>query len=1170
MRSAKAKNFFREIKNNKGRFLSIFFIVLLGTAFFAGIRSTSGDMKYTADRFYRETSLMDMRVLSTLGITEEDIEDLQAADEVDIAEGAYTADVLAEQGDELKVIKVIGETEKINLPYLTEGRRPEKKNECIADFALVKELGYKIGDKVVVRSGTEDDISDTLNETEFTITGIGSLPYYIDLTRGSSSVGDGNVKGFIMVLPEAFETDVFSEGYLKIKGTEGMYAFSEEYDDTVEATEDHLEELLEEFGERRYDNIVTDAQEEIDEHKQEIADGEKELADAKDELDENEVKLNDSEKELKDAKKELEDAEKELGDAKSELEDGKKKIADAEKEILDSEEEIANGWQEYHDGKAELEAGREKLGEGWQQYYEGQETLAASEEQLKAGRAELEGAKAELEANEAALQEQKAAYEEGEAQYAAGMAALEMDPGNEVLRAQMEALRAQLDAAAPQIAAAEQQLAGYRQVLTEKEAELSAGEAQLEQGKAEAAAAYQTLSEQQAQFEASEKQLQDAYNELAEGQSKLEEGKAELEEKKQELLDGEKEYKDGVKDYDEGVLEYEDGLKEYEDGRAEWQDGYDEYNEKYPDAIEDIEEGKQKLADAEEELAELEHPDTYVLDRQKVSSLVSFEGDADRIDHLSNVFPVIFFLVAALVSLTAMTRMVEEQRMEIGTMKALGSSDASVAFKYILYASFASLGGGIIGVFVGQKILPAVILDAYHTLYTGIPVGDYPFNAFWAVIAIIIATGCTVVATILACRKVLADKPAVLMRPEAPKSGKRVIFEHMKWFWSRINFSKKATIRNLFRYKKRFFMTVIGIGGCMALMLVGYGIQDSITGIAKLQYTDIFKEDVKITINDQASDSERDDLISLVNSYDGIKEYMEIAEDAVTLNSNVNDRDRSAYLFVPKYPEKASDYVRLKDRQEDIYYEIPEEGAIITEKAADMLGIGKGDQVLIKLTDESEPKAVTISDVVENYVLHYVYMTPETYKEVFGEEPEFNELFVKYDEPKDEAYESRFGEALISSDACSTVEFTTELRDRIDKMLESLDMVMWVLILASAFLAFVVLYNLNSINITERKRELATLKVLGFHDMEVAMYIYRENIILTAIGIVAGIILGIVLHRFVITTVEVDLMMFGRVIKPSSFLICALWTAAFSIGVNLIMFWHFRKIDMIESLKSVE
>ncbi len=1210
MKSAKAKNFLREIRNNMGRFLSIFLIVLVGTAFFAGLRASGTDMKYLADKYYRESSLMDIRVISTLGLTDEDIDDLKDMEEVETAEGACTADVLVEYEQELKVVKVIGETEKINLPNLTEGRMPEKKNECAVDFALVKNIGYGIGDTLEVRSGTSDDIEETLNVTKFTITGICGLPYYIDLTRGSSNIGNGNVEGFLIVSPEVFESDVYSEGYLKLKGTEELYAFGEEYDKTVDAAKDHIEEIMEACGKRRYEEIVSDAEEEIGENERKIADAEAELADAKaelddgekdlaeakaeladarDELDDAKAELADAKKELTDAKAELDDGKKELDDAKARLDDGRRQIAEAEEQLQDSRDELAAGRAQYNTGKAELEAGRAALDAGWQQYNAGQEEIAEAEEELAAGRAALEAGQAEYEAGLAQYLEQKAAYEAGEEQYAAGMAALELYPENEELRAQMEALRAELDAAAAALSEAETELLAAKELLDEKEAELSAGEAELAAAKEQAAAACETLSAKEAELSAGEEQLAASLEELNEGERQLASGAAVLEEKKRELAAGEQEYNDGLADYEEGLAKYEDGLAEYNDGFAEyedglaeyeeglaeyeegladWQDGKKEYDDNYGDAIEEIEDGKRKLADAREELADLEEPDTYVLGRDKVASLASFDGDADRMDKLGEVFPVIFFLVAALVSLTAMTRMVEEQRLEIGTLKALGSSDASVALKYLLYAFLATAGGGIAGVFIGQRIIPVVVIDAYHSLYTGIPMGDYPFNTFWAVIAVIAAIACTTIATLFACYRALRDKPAVLMRPEAPKGGSRVLFEHIPGLWKKLNFSKKATIRNLFRYKKRLFMTIIGIGGCMGLMLVGYGIQDSITGIAVKQYVEIFSQDVTVTLNDQASEEERDELFRTAAEYESVTDCTEAAKIAVTLTAN--DTDRSAYLFIPKDPAEAENYVRLKDRLQDVYYSFPEEGAIITEKAADMLGVSRGDRVQIRLPDDEDSAWVTITDIVENYVLHYLYLTPGTYEELFGEEPEYNEILLKFDRAGDTAFEQKMGETFIASDACSEVEFVTDLKDRIDEMLDSLHLVMWVLIIFSAFLAFVVLYNLNSINITERKRELATLKVLGFHDTEVAMYIYRENLILTVIGIVVGVFIGIVLHRYLITTVEVDLMMFGRKINTSSFLVCALWTGLFSLGVNLMMYWHFKKIDMIESLKSVE
>ena len=960
------KDFIREIRGNMGRFMSIFFIVMLGAAFFAGIRSAGGDMRYTSDAYYDKTDMMDIRVLSTLGLTDKDINDISNVDQVECVVGGHTKEALVSSGEDQHAIKVIAETDNINKLTLKEGREPQNENECVIDTHLVTLMGYKIGDKIKLSSGDDAPLSDDLSVTEFEIVGTGYLPYYLDVERGTGSIGDGSIDGFIITCPDVFTSDIYTEAYVKVKGAKELNTYTDEYDKLVEETADKIEDISDEAGERRYQEIYTEANDKI-------TDGEQKVADA--------------ENELNNAKKELDDGKARLDAAKAELETGEK---------------------QYEEGLAQYNS-------GYAQYQEGLKTFNEGKEQ----------------------------YEEGLTQYNSGKA-----------------------------------------------------------------------------------------------------------------------------EYDASVTEYEDGLQKYNDGYKEWEDGKKEYDDSYDEAVQKIDDAKAELQDARDELAGLEKAKWYVLDRDKISSCVSYGMDADRMDSLGNVFPVIFFLVAALVSLTAMTRMVEEQRQQIGTLKALGYSGLSIAGKYIGYAMLATVGGAVIGVIIGEIALPTVIISSYCMLYIGLPEYHIPADIMQGSLAIILSVLCTGIATIAACYKKIKDKPAELMRPEPPKSGRRIFLEHIGFIWKRLNFTQKSTLRNLFRYKKRFIMTIIGIGGCMALMLVGFGIRDSITVVAQNQYIEIFKQSATVGVDTSADESKLESLENRIKDYSDVTETLDVCELSVTLNAN--NTDRTAYLFVPKEADKISDFVRFRDRVSKKEYDLPKEGVTLSEKTATMLGVSVGDEITVKKSEDSEGAKVRVESIIENYVQHYAFISEDTYNRLFGEAPEYNYIYVKFDLNDDAGYEKQFGTDMMAETACTGVSFTSDLEDTITEMLKTLDLVIWVLIFSAALLAFVVLYNLNSINMTERKRELATLKVLGFYDTEVAMYVYRENIILTLIGIVVGAVLGSILHLFTILTVEVDLMMFGRVISPMSYAICAAITFAFSLIVNMVMYYNFKKINMVESLKSVE
>ena len=510
--------------------------------------------------------------------------------------------------------------------------------------------------------------------------------------------------------------------------------------------------------------------------------------------------------------------------------------------------------------------------------------------------------------------------------------------------------------------------------------------------------------------------------------------------------------------------------------------------------------------------------------------------------------------------------MIEEQRQQIGTLKALGYSDGIIAFRYFAYAMLSTVSGALAGVVVGEKILPWVIMNAYGMLYIGLPYYMTPLNWEQGGLAILASAACTGVATLAACYKELSAGPAELMRPEAPKNGKRIFLERIGVLWKHLNFTQKATVRNLVRYKKRFFMTVIGIGGCMGLILVGFGLQDSITAIAKNQFVSLFTYQANAVLNADVDETEKETLQTDLRNYSGIDQMLEMYCQNVELQTEKKTVD--AILEVPKELTHFDEFFAFRDRVSGKTYDFPTDGgAAISEKTATMLGVEAGDTIRLKKGDDMVD--VKISIVVENYVRHYLYLAPELYQELFGETPDYNQLLMKYQDTSS-AYETALGEKIMTYDSVAAISFTSDLIEQIDNMLRSLDIVIVVLIVSAGLLAFVVLYNLNNINITERQRELATLKVLGFYDGEVASYVYRENMVLTLFGIVAGMGIGTFLHQYVIRTVEVDMMMFGRNVFPRSYLWSALITLAFALFVNVMMFYRLRKIDMIESLKSVE
>ena len=578
-----------------------------------------------------------------------------------------------------------------------------------------------------------------------------------------------------------------------------------------------------------------------------------------------------------------------------------------------------------------------------------------------------------------------------------------------------------------------------------------------------------------------------------------------------------------------------------------------------------------KIDSVVEDIEAIEKPKWYVQTRSDLSYYTEAGENADRIESIGKVFPILFFLVAALISLTTMTRMVEEERTLIGVYKALGYSKVDVAMKYILYAAIATLGGSILGILIGEKVLPMVIVGAYQIVTPNIKNVIIPYQLSYGITATLAAFISIIGATIFACNKVFKSSPAVLMRPVPHRNGKRIFLERITIIWKKLNFSNKATLRNLFRYKKRFLMTVFGIGACMALMIVGYGIKDSVSDIAVLQFKDIFLYDITFAYDNENTDSKEiyknsdDDAICLEKD-DRIDDYISVYIDSLSIEKD--NKNYSFNLNVTDDKEKYSNFVTFRDRRTKESYKLEDDGAVITEKIANMLDIKVGDDFTFNI-DEDNEATVHISAIAENYMGHNLYMTKEYYEKItkYTYAPNLVEIKAK---DKNVAALRDIGEDYLSNDAIVSVNYTLELKSQVDDMLSSMNTVILVLVVSAGLLAFVVLYNLNNININERRRELASLKVLGFYNTEVANYVYRENVILTVLGCILGVILGRILHGFVIVTVEIDTVMFSRNIYTRSFIYSLLFTLLFALIVNVVMYFKLKKINMVESLKSVE
>lgn len=1280
------KDFWMEIRKSKARFISIFLIVALGVAFFSGIQASSPDMRYSGDAYYEAAKLMDLKIQGTLGLTQRDVKAVSDIDDVELAEGSYSTDVMSGEDDARKVLHLESISSNFNLLTADEGRIPEKSGEIFLDKPFAKNRGYKIGDTISV---SEDGDSELLKKTTYTVVGIGSSPLYISFNRGNTTLGSGEVSGFGYILPEDFEQEAFTQIYIMVHESGDVISYTDAYDNLIRKIQKRVEGIEKEQCSLRYEEIVAEANEKLDDARKELEDGKKEseekLGDAKKKLDDGKKKYEDGKKEYEDGKQQLSDAKKELTDGKQQLADGRKQIEDgwsqlnsakqqvedglsqlnaARSQLADSEAQINEKQAELTAGYEQLTAAKQQVSDGEAQLREAEKTLESKQAELDSGREQLEKGKNTIKETKAALTGQKEQCEAGlvqvsegesqissseealsgqqaqldeltsqkealssqaaelQAQYDAGVEAGKTEEELAELSTQIQTLNGQISAMEEQINAGQAQIDGAQAELTAKKSELaqtraelesslgqinegfsqikeqeetlSRTEAQLNEGqeeldkgkkeletkKAELSAAKEEIAVNQATLDDGQSQLDSARAQLSSGRQQLEEkqaqlnagqaeiqantekltsSQAELDANEQKLLDGEKEIRENEQKLKDAKKDLEDAKKKLSDGKKEYQDGKKEADDK-------IAEAQQKIEDAQKEVDDIETPEWIVTDRNDLPEYSDFGDNAERLKNIGKVFPMIFFLVAALISLTTMTRMVEEQRTQIGTMKALGYGKASIASKYLSYAFLATVGGSIAGVLFGEKVLPFIIIQAYGIMYWNI--GDHmqlDYELQYALIASGAAVICTMGATLFSCAKTLAETPASLMRPPAPKEGKRILIERISFIWKHLSFSWKSSMRNLFRYKKRLFMTIFGIAGSMGLMLVGFGLYDSIMDIAILQYDQIQHYDAMVINDEDATDSQEKDLLKFLDGNSEIDHYTRVQLTKMTAPKEKGSV--SIYVYVPENTENFKEDVTLRDRKSHEQYELTDDGAVICEKTASLIGVKTGDE--ITLEKDNRKYKVKITAVTENYMGHYVYMTPPCYEKTFGEKPEYSSTVYTMKEDAESDLET-LGNAILKYPAALSISYTSSTAGQVERMLGSLGAVIWVLIISAGMLAFVVLYNLNNINITERQRELATLKVLGFYDGEVSQYVFRENILLSFIGILAGAVFGIFLHRYVITTVEVDAVMFGRNIKPISFVYSGIITFGFSMFVNMVMHFKLKKINMVESLKSVE
>ena len=1109
MRSALNKDFIRDILKSKGRFLSIVAIVALGVAFFTGVKSSPIVMKTSSDKYYDKYNLMDIRLISTLGLTDKDVDDIKNIKGVEGVYPTYSIDVISIYNSTEKVLKVHGldlnklndKKNYINQLKLIKGRLPQKSGECVLEIPKIKALNYPIGSEISLSSGTDDKLSKSLNKSKYKVVGYVETPYYLSQEKGNSSIGGGVIEGAIMIPESDFKMDTYTEMFLTVKSAKELDTYGDEYSNLVKTVTDKIENMKNKLTTRRYNEVVKKAEDKIQKQEDKLSKAKKDFDKGKKEYEENKLK---SENEIKEAENKILDASEQIEDGKAQLKNEKKRA-----------------FEQIEEGKIKLASAETDLKNGQKKY---QTALKKFNSNKKTAESEIKKAESDLEELSNQIDDLKNGNKLIEKQ-------LQNEQLSEVERSELEN---KLNENLYILSVMQQKYKDGTDKLESSKSELLLGEKKLKETKATLEASEKKIANEKTKLKSSEKLAEEKFKkaeeELYQRENQIEEAKLELKENKAKLK-----------------TELNKAKKELQE------------------AEEKIADGEEKIKDAKKQIKKIEKPTLYILDRDSHQSFVEYEGCANSIDALAKIFPVFFFAVAALVCLTTMTRMVDEQRINIGTLKGLGYKTSQISKKYILYALIACITGSILGLAIGFSVFPTVIFFAYGMMYS--------IENIVYVFSIPIAIGITSLALIIitlsaymACRKELKETPAILMRPKAPKSGKRILLERVPFIWNRFSFISKVTVRNIFRYKKRFLMTVLGIAGCTALILTGFGIKDSIEMILTGQYGTLFKYDMSLVIQSDMTDKQIYELRKNLSDIDEINKYEFFSYENGDIK--VNNTTKEITIVVPENLKNMDKFIHLQDRKTQNPIKLNNKGIVLTEKIARDLGVKAGDEIELINSDDKKAK-IKVSHITENYISHYAYISPENYIKLFEKNLDFNRVIGILNNPSVKI-EDKLSKKLFDIETVDGITFNTASKETFHNTIKNLNYVVLIMIISAGALAFVVLYNLTNVNISERIREIATIKVLGFYDKEVSAYIYRENIILTIIGTVVGLGLGTILHKFIMVTVEIQSMMFGRVIDISSYFIAAVLTIVLSLFVNLAMFYKLRNVKMVESLKSVD
>ena len=1137
MKKVLFKNSVKQIMKTHKRFISILLMAFLGVGFFAGVRATSPDMKKTVDSYFDSTNMYDISIVSTLGLTDEDINAVSKVEGVDKAYGLYSEDVFVSLNGEESIVKLYAYDENINKLEIIDGKLPENVDECVIEVSMKDSESISIGDYIDIRENLGEDEDTSFKNTKLKVVGIVRSPLYISRDRGTTTLGSGKINYYMFVNKENIISDVYTEIDVLVNDAKNLDTISGRYDELIDKTIKNIESIKEERQTARYNELVNEANQKLDDAQKEF-DTEKQDA---------EKKITDAEKEIENGKIEIQENEKKLADAEKELENGRNtanaEFANADAQIAQAEAELGTASQQITDADILFKGQKEEAQNGINQINDGINTINATIKDLEKNKILLEQGLEGLNKINSTLTSLNSILNQYEEELKNAS-----DEEKEVLNKKIEETKTQINSLnlqKEQIVASgisEENLNKIIEGINECNTQKNELENQLK-----------TIN---TELENAEAQIVAGQNKITEGRNKLEASKVELANKKAET---EQKFKDAEKEIADGKKELEDGKKELEDGEKKLTENKQKFEKEIADA-------EAKLIDAREKVNDIETAKWYILDRYDNAGFSSYSQDTGNVEKLGQAFPIVFFFIAILISLTTMSRMVEEERIEIGTLKALGYNKRQIMAKYIMYSFLASVIGGIMGALFGLKFFPTIIIMMYQMMYD-ISEIIVEFDWYYAIMGIGIMTLCIVGSTIYTANKELDATPAEMMRPKAPKAGKRVLIERIPFLWNKFNFTQKVTLRNMFRYKKRFLMTVVGICGCTALILAGFGLKDSISKIMDYQYVDIYDYDMLIALKNTLTGEEITSTINNLKEKEEIDKIIPIYMSSET--AKYEEFEEETQIFVIDSSDTLKEVVRLKDLKTGEELKLNDDEVIITDKLSQLLGVKVGDEIILQDTDDNEYK-VKIGAITEHYISHYIYMTDNLYKKIHSEDVTANVLLAKYKTNLDENAENNLSKDILNDSKIASITLTTNLMNTMNDTLSAMNLVVYILIASAGLLAFIVLYNLSNINISERIRELATIKVLGFYDKEVYNYVTREILLLTIIGIIFGLIFGYLLNSFILGTCEINILRFKRIISPQSYIYAALITIVFTYIVNFITYFSLKKIDMIESLKTVE